>query len=237
MKPMTNKFGRYLKYVALIIMAFVITYLCLAILGALLPANSSWTNPLDSHLNDPIAIDADNIDIFVETNGIHVNIILPLTNDEGILRNILYPYHLQKAQYNSQFAMIGWGHKGVYQNAQDWNDLTIDDAFSAASGAGDALLHIYYIHNPKPNNYRKKIRITRAQYLNILNNISSYFKYDENGKLRIFKGYGDNDLFYEAHGRYSIINTCNVWMGMILREAGIKVGYWTPFSQSIMWRY
>lgn len=237
MKPIIKKFGRYVKYVALTVVAFMVIYLCFAIVGGIVPANSSWNNLAGNYPIAPTVSGSDPIDIFVETNGVHVSIILPLENDDGILSNTLYSNAPQKSQRNAQFAMIGWGHKDVYQNAQDWNDLTAADAFSAAFGTGDALLHIYHVGKPKPNNYRKKIRITRGQYLHIINNISSYFKYDENEKLRTFKGYGNNDIFYDAHGRYSALNTCNTWAGRILREAGIKIGYWTPFSQSIMWRY
>ena len=211
----------FLGFIALLILAVCI--------GGVISANNSWKEPEQSSPRT--------IDIFVETNGIHVSIIVPTKNDSGILSNKLRAAHMKNPAYHSEYAMIGWGHKGVYQNAQDWNNLTVSDATSAAFGTGLSLLHIYYRRNPVPNEYRKKIRITNKQYEHILNNIASYFKYDENGKLLVYEGYSDNNIFYAATGRYSALNTCNTWAGRILREAGIKIGYWTPISQSIMYRF
>lgn len=232
-----NKFQMKPKIILLTTLRRIITLLLAIIallsiaifIGGTVPANGNWQEAEQTSLQA--------VDIFVETNGIHVSIILPTSNDNGILSDKLQAHHMENPAYHSQFAMIGWGHKGVYQNAQDWNDLTVSDAASAAFGTGDSLLHIYYRQNPKPNSYRKKIRITQKQYEHILNNIASYFQYDSNGKLRVYKGYGDDNIFYEAKGRYSMLNTCNTWAGRILREAGIKIGYWTPLSQSIMLRF
>ncbi len=208
----------------------IISSFCIAIvIGGLIPANNSWQEPEQTSKQA--------IDIFIETNGIHVSIIVPTIVDNGILSDKLQASHLSNPAYHSEYAMIGWGHKGVYQNAQNWNDLTLSDATSAAFGTGESLLHVYYRPNPNPNNFRKKIRITHKQYAHILNNIAANFQYDKNGKLRIYEGYGDDNIFYAANGQYSAVNTCNTWTGRILREAGIKIGYWTPLSQSIMYRF
>ena len=50
------------------------------------------------------------------------------------------------------------------------------------------------------------------------------------------RGYSDCDMFYEANGGYSFVMTCNEWTGRALRAAGVRMGLWTPFEQSIMWR-
>jgi hypothetical protein len=52
----------------------------------------------------------------------------------------------------------------------------------------------------------------------------------------IGRGYGPDDIFYEANGGYSFILTCNEWTGRALRQAGVRTGLWTPLNQSIMWR-
>ncbi len=228
MKP-NNIYINTFRRIITLLLGLISAFLIAIMLGGLIPANSNW--------QEPERLSQQGIDIFVETNGIHVSIILPTANDNGILSDKLRASDLENPAYHSNHAMIGWGHKGVYQNAQDWNDLTLSDAASAAFGTGESLLHVYYRQNPKANSYRKKIRITQKQYLHILNNIASYFQYDENGKLRTYSGYGRDNIFYAANGRYSALNTCNTWAGRILREAGIKIGYWTPLSQSIMYRF
>ena len=225
MKLLSSTPFRYAIRFLLGLIIVILIYFLTALTAGSFSANSAWKQR------------ANGVDIYVETNGIHVSLIVPLKNDGGLLSNKLQASHMKYPQYHSQYAMIGWGHKGVYQNAEDWNDLTVSDAASAVFGTGDALLHIYYREALKPNEYRKKIRISREQYQHIINNIAGYFRYDKNGKLNVYNGYGANDIFYAAKGSYSAINTCNVWAGRIFREAGVRIGYWTPFSQSIMWRF
>ena len=48
-------------------------------------------------------------------------------------------------------------------------------------------------------------------------------------------GYFSNDAFYEAIGRFTIINTCNEWTGKALRTAGVCIGLWTPFEWSVIY--
>jgi uncharacterized protein (TIGR02117 family) len=45
-------------------------------------------------------------------------------------------------------------------------------------------------------------------------------------------GYGD-DLFLEAHGRYSPILTCNEWASRVLAKAGVRTAYWSPFPNGV----
>jgi len=51
-------------------------------------------------------------------------------------------------------------------------------------------------------------------------------------------GYTATDGFFAAKGRFSILRTCNVWIGDQLRAAGLRFGRWTPLplSVSLSWR-
>ncbi|MDP9422049.1 MAG: DUF2459 domain-containing protein [Pseudomonadota bacterium] len=51
------------------------------------------------------------------------------------------------------------------------------------------------------------------------------------------RGYGPDDVFYEAHGRYSALKTSNQWTSDRRADAGVEIGAWTPFAQGIMWRF
>ena len=46
--------------------------------------------------------------------------------------------------------------------------------------------------------------------------------------------YGDNDTFYEAHGSYSCLKTCNTWTNIMLKRAHIKTAIWTPWDWGII---
>ena len=47
------------------------------------------------------------------------------------------------------------------------------------------------------------------------------------------KGFGETDLFYPAVGRFYLGRTCNVWVGNMLRAAGLRFGLWTPLPVSV----
>ena len=51
---------------------------------------------------------------------------------------------------------------------------------------------------------------------------------------RRWPGYAAHDVFYEARGRYSAVTTCNEWTGAALRAAGVRVGRWTPFADTVL---
>src|SRR3546814_7837720 len=80
--------------------------------------------------------------------------------------------------------------------------------------------------------------ISEAPYPLLARRIDAYFALDPYGAPRPIKGYGASDVFYEAHGYYSLFRTCNEWTGRQLRSIGIRIGRWTPFSASVMyWFY
>ena len=41
-------------------------------------------------------------------------------------------------------------------------------------------------------------------------------------------------MFYDAPSRYTALNTCNQWTSDTLAAAGIRTGWWTPFSGGVM---
>ncbi len=50
------------------------------------------------------------------------------------------------------------------------------------------------------------------------------------------KGYGDDDLFFDAEGKFSIFKSCNVWTNEGLKSAGIRCSEWTPFDKPILYQ-
>ena len=47
------------------------------------------------------------------------------------------------------------------------------------------------------------------------------------------QSFGTTDAFYPAEGHFNALNTCNVWIGAMLRAAGLDFGAWTPTPQSV----
>lgn len=197
-------------------------YMACALIGSHIPANNSWT-----------AAD-EGVDIFVETNGVHVSLIVPVGLPTENLSDLVRPDQLKDPGLYGTHIMVGWGHGRVYRNAETWADVKSGDIASAVVGSDDTILHVYHIANPTPQEYRKRLRVSKAQYRLIIGQIRASFRLDPDGKSVAHPAYGPDNLFYDSVGHYSALNTCNTWTGRILKNAGVRVGIWTPLPGGVM---
>jgi uncharacterized protein (TIGR02117 family) len=191
-------------------------------IGSSIPANARWQQPKTG------------IPIFVETNGVHVSLIVPITLGGEDLSDLIRPDQLSNPTLYGTYAMIGWGHGGVYRHTKTWDDVRIADIASAIFGSDDTTLHVYHLVNPKPNVSRKMVRVTPLQYHAIITRIRGTFRLDQNGHSVSHPAYGPDNLFYDSYGHYSAVHTCNNWTSDILRKAGVRIGIWTPLPGGVM---
>ncbi len=193
-----------------------------ALIGSHIPANSKWQQS------------AEGVDIFVETNGVHVSLIVPMSAAGDDLSDLIRPDQLANPDLYGTHAMIGWGHKRVYRNARTWGDVKSGDIASAIIGSDDTTLHIYHLIEPRPLSYRRMLRVTPEQFHIIVAQIRNTFRLDAAGKSHAYPAYGRDNMFYDSVGHYSAFNTCNTWTGDVLRRAGVRMGVWTPMPGGIM---
>jgi uncharacterized protein (TIGR02117 family) len=197
-------------------------YMAAALIGSLIPTNSNWREP------------AEGVPIFVETNGVHVSLIVPMSAAGEDLSDLIRPEDLANRDLFGTHAMIGWGHGGVYRNAQTWNDVRSGDIASAIFGSDDTTLHIYHLIDPQPTSIRKRFLVSFAEYRHIIKDVRASFRLMKDGKSKAHPAYGPNNLFYDSKGRYTALNTCNEWTAGILRRAGVRMGIWTPMPGGVM---
>ncbi len=193
-----------------------------ALIGSHIPANSKWQQP------------AEGVDIFVETNGVHVSLIVPMSAAGDDLSDLIRPDQVANPELYGTHVMVGWGHKRVYRNARTWADVKSRDIASAIIGSDDTTLHIYHLINPQPLSYRRMLRVTPEQFHIIVTQIRNTFRLDAGGKSHAYPAYGPDNIFYDSNGHYSAFNTCNTWTGDVLRRAGVRMGIWTPMPGGIM---
>ncbi|MFN3452509.1 MAG: TIGR02117 family protein [Sphingorhabdus sp.] len=193
-----------------------------ALLGSLFPANADWREPESG------------VSLFVETNGVHVSIVVPITHNGHDLSDLIKPQDISDPDLYGTHVAIGWGHGGVYRNAETWSGVKLRDVASAVVGSDDTVLHVYHLTNPQPTRYRARFQVTEAQYRKIIEGVRATFALNAAGQSEAQPAYGADNVFYRAHGRYSAVNTCNEWTASILRKAGVKVGLWTPMPGGVM---
>jgi uncharacterized protein (TIGR02117 family) len=79
------------------------------------------------------------------------------------------------------------------------------------------------------------IPVSEAQLDLLAQKVLSSLKRDASGRPVPLDSpaFGQTDAFFAAKGHFSLLRTCNVWVGEVLRAAGIPFGLWTPTPQAV----
>lgn len=177
------------------------------------------------------------IKIFVGTNGIHTDIIMPVKTEIFNWRETVPQEDFVSVDSTYNYVSVGWGDKGFYIKTPTWSDLTFSTAFKALFLPSDAAMHVTYIRRVPVRNERYiSILVSEDQYLKLINFILPYFQKADDGSVIFIPdaAYGNNDNFYEAYGSYNLFNTSNNWTNRALRKTGVRTALWSPLDKPIM---
>lgn len=217
-----NAWGRVrvaLTAVAVALAAVLVSYTLTGLIGGAIPANGSWTPP------------ARGVRVFVESNGVHVGIVVPKVAAGVDWRPLLRAEHLADPRYGEYpYLSFGWGDRDFYLETPTWAAVKPATMLAAARGSDNTLVHVDHIPEPRPGVDVRAITLRPEEYRRLAAFIRGSFA--ENP--RHYRGYGAYDAFYDARGRYSFRRTCNEWAGEALRHAGVRVGAWTPLPVTVL---
>jgi uncharacterized protein (TIGR02117 family) len=190
-------------------------------IGGLIPAHVTTATP-----------GAPTETLYIETNGIHVGIIVPTERfDPGLLE----PADFRNPDVlNASHLRFGWGQHEVYRRVPEWTDLTPGIAFRALVTDGRAMVHVSAAHQPGVSARVRAIPVTPAQMDSIISDIVAAFRRAPDGNAHPVPGNWPDEAFYPAHGNYSALFTCNSWAARILNRAGIRTGAWPIFQGGVM---
>jgi len=223
MKKAVSVVYKSVKYV----FVFLMVYLLAALLCTFIPANTTFTEDTT----------ASGIQIFIKSNGVHTDIVVPVKSSVKDWSQELYG--LQQRGNAVSYVAFGWGDKGFYLNTPTWADLKVSTAIKAAFWLGTSAMHVtYYPQKPVQNDRTRSVYISSDQYRVLVTYLNDSFHRKPDGTIELIPccSYsGLNNEFYEGKGVYSLFNTCNTWTNRGLKAAGIKTAVWTPFEWSVMY--
>ena len=98
-------------------------------------------------VNDELEKKYDKIPIYILTNGVHTDIVLPIKNEQYNWSNLLKFQHTKSKDSTSKFVALGWGDKGFYLETPTWADLKTSTALKAASGLSSSAMHVTFYKN------------------------------------------------------------------------------------------
>jgi uncharacterized protein (TIGR02117 family) len=180
------------------------------------------------------------ISIYILSNGVHTDIVVPAKNDLCNWHELVKPEHTLSPDSTANLLAFGWGDKGFYLETPTWDDLKFSTAFKAAFGLSSSAIHATYYKRLKESGHCKEIRISKEQYVKLVAYIRQSFLLNETqGSVHIPTNavYGNHDAFYEAIGSYNLFKTCNTWTNSALKSCGQKACVWTPFESGIFYQY
>ncbi len=205
----------------------VLIYFLMVLIGAAIPVNS-----------DP-KIDNPDIEIYLISNGLHIDIAVPFQTKFYDWSQIVEPQHSLSNIETSNYVSFGWGDLEFYRTTPQWEDLTLKTAVRSLFTQTPAAVHTTFMQKVERGEDIRRIKVDSNQYRKLAHYIVNTFKNDPLGNAMPVPDlhYNKNDVFYHAKGSLNLFKTCNTWVNSGLKKAGLKACLWTPLAEGVFIRY
>jgi len=224
---MLRKVLRLMGKAALVLLAFIVCY-----------GLAMWLLPL-------IGVNADHIEpatgewVYIRSNGVHTDIILPLRSAAKDWSSHL-PF-TNTVSDDSAFTHVafGWGDKGFYLETKEWADLKASTAMKAVFGLSGSAMHVTFCSRPQVDERCRAVRVNASTLRQLTERVNAGFTVGKDGSPRWIsdRHYEQNDAFYEGSGRYGLFYTCNTWANQVLKDCGLPAAFWTATAGGILRQY
>ena len=214
--------ARWLFRAVALLISIPFFYLAAAGLGALIPG-----------AHPPIAA-GPATRIALIRGPIHYDVLLPAS---GPLRARFafaegagVPVHDPRVRW----LVVGWGSRSFYTATGSYADLRLSTIWTAVTG-DRATLHIDVAGDVQGLPDILYLDLSDAQLAALTEAVLASLTRDTAGQpvpLPVAP-FGPTDAFFAAEGHFSALTTCNVWVGQMLRAAGLDFGIWTPTPQAV----
>lgn len=160
---------------------------------------------------------------------IHTDILLPLTPETRARFAFAEQSGVPVRSPEARWLVFGWGSAAFYTSAGTYADITAPAMLTAATG-DRAVIRLDAVGPLPPLANLRILHLSEAQFAALLTRTSATIA--SHTPLN-HPGFTGTDAFFPAHGHFSALRTCNVWLGQTLRAAGIPFGLWTPANWSV----
>ncbi|MEL6921371.1 MAG: DUF2459 domain-containing protein [Pseudomonadota bacterium] len=175
----------------------------------------------------PSSTEDKTVRVYVLSNGFHSDIVFPT---DFALRNLPidtddYPVNSEAVQHYA----IGWGSKTAFTSLLAVSGLT-PSIMARALAFDDTVIHVTPLGALQPGKGAYAFDLPAEQAKALALDVATWFS-DYQPLDGVTQGFGDR--FYSSRGAFTPWFTCNSWTGQRLRRAGMEVGMWTPFAQTL----
>ena len=216
--------GRWILRLAVLVILLPCLYIAASLAGALIPSSGSQIS-VDGFMR-----------VGLLRGPIHYDFLLPTTPDTRARYAFAEAGRgVPVSNPDAAWLIVGWGSEAFYTTAGTYADITASAVLTAATG-DDAVMRVDVLGTlPESVPGVVWLMLTDVQYTNLLNAIDEGFARDgaQNPLASPAPGLTTTDGFWRGTGHFSLLRTCNVWVGERLRAAGLRVGVWTPTPQAV----
>lgn len=201
-------------------------------------ALAAWLLPMIA-VNGNAAQPPDGVPIYILSNGVHTDLVLPLRSPQKDWTTELSFAQTPSQDTAMRYVAFGWGDKGFYLNTPTWADLKASTAFKAMFALSTTAMHVTYHARMDTSDHCRRVLVDRAAFTKLIAYIDASFQRDGGGAVEWIPGhaYERNDAFYEAVGTYNLFFTCNTWANAGLKHSGLKACLWTPLDKGLLALY
>ncbi len=196
---------------SLLLPGLILVWFVAGLVGALLPSAG--------------AAPGDDVEIRLVGTAIHYDFLLPATAETRAAFGFAAEVPVEAPDV--AWILAGWGAREFYTATGTYADLAAGPVARAVTG--DASVLRVEVWGPFDGADSLRLRLGSAQYTRLLAAIVA----TADGPALDGAGFSRTDAFYPARGRFDVLRTCNVWVGRMLRAAGLRFGVWTPTPQAV----
>jgi uncharacterized protein (TIGR02117 family) len=220
-----QRLRRWIKRCFLGLASVLAVWVLINLIG-LIPTNNSFLETEDG------------IEIFVVSNSVHADIVLPLKTSTHDLSEFFPEHHFPSSAGNPSHIAIGWGDTGFFLETPTWSDLKFSTAATALLWTSPTCMHVQ-LTDVNVYAQSQSVKLSKTQFRQLVYFILASFQVNADGEFIQVKDahFGQTDAFFQAKGSYHLFNTCNSWVGGGLRSAGVRAPMMSPLPGTPTWYF
>jgi uncharacterized protein (TIGR02117 family) len=200
----------------------IVAYIAAGLLGAVIPSGTAVPQQTPRH------------QIGLISGPIHYDFLIPITPELRRQFDFASLNGVPISDPEAEWLIIGWGAEGFYTTVGGYGDLTIPVIWRAAMG--DASVMRVDVTGPVADmSGITFFKLDDGHYAAFMAAVLESFSLAQDGSpiALPYPGFTTTDGFFAGNGRFHLLRTCNVWVGEVMRAAGLPFGRWTPLPQSV----
>ncbi|MGX9356053.1 DUF2459 domain-containing protein [Roseobacteraceae bacterium S113] len=171
--------------------------------------------------------------IYLATGPIHTDLVVPLTPATRARFDWVLGLGVPIDHPQATALVIGWGAREFYTATGAYSDLAIGPVWRAIAGDASVLRFDVIAGDPSDHGFRP-LQLTPNQLSRLFAKIEDTLLKGSQTVPLSHPGHTATDVFLPAKGRFNLFQTCNTWIGQVLRKSGVAFGIWTPAPYSIV---